>query len=915
MRLLVTSDWQCHAGNLDRCHATLHRLIEVALDVKATHILHLGDVKDALNPVDQKVTNFLVHASQVIALNKKVPFLVLLGNHDRTTLSDESDHCFPAMEAAGARCFDRPSLVDLGQGVGIYLVPWFRDRQELLKAFASRPKTVNETLILGFHADVNAARYSLVSGRQAEGGLTSKDIHRRDYALCLSGHVHMPQDVNGVTYVGSPFSQDWGEVNQEKRFLLVTCNGPGPLVMESIPTGLPGLWDPKLPGFPKDRTWQAEDQIRIRTHADIKDLQGVKEKAERQYPGAKIQVTQVVEAEAVNDPRLDPSASDDDLIDRYLRANPVTEPGRTKAYLRYHLPHGGMFGLPRLVFQRAVAKNMLCFKHCELDMHRPGVTLVTGVNQDWGDRSNGSGKTSLMATPLIAMDGESPKGQRHDSWRRCGAKGPSLAEQYLELADGSKLHVRRSRKPPGLQVFRDGKDITQASVQATQTWLERTTGLTWDVMVNALYIGQREVGTLLTGTDKQRKELLSQFLGLERFQKVEEAIRRDLNGWKQFAATVEAEASVTADAVDRQKKYIAEQVVAHVKPDLKAQKQAEKRVAALEAEIQTLDAKLAEQRKQRDRHIHRAGIWAQRVARYDERFRRARTQLQKLKALSGVCPVCRGPIREGDKRRHAHEIRQEMLTASARLDRCHVKEERYRSLARRAEKVSYREQALLNGLRLEREEQLEKVFDIQQQVEKEKALQTALQAQERELVQLQHRYQIQTRCLEAIDVEMQFLASCLGVVHRDGLPSFLCAAVAPKLNALAAEYAEAFGEGEIQVRFEVQGGDLDVQIRNAHGGKDVSDQSHGELRLAGLIASFALREALAPYNVLMLDEPGDGLDAKNARTFAAALQTVAERFGTLLVTTHNPNILAPLEPDHHLEVVKSQGVATVKVLR
>ena len=84
------------------------------------------------------------------------------------------------------------------------------------------------------------------------------------------------------------------------------------------------------------------------------------------------------------------------------------------------------------------------------------------------------------------------------------------------------------------------------------------------------------------------------------------------------------------------------------------------------------------------------------------------------------------------------------------------------------------------------------------------------------------------------------------------------------------------------------------------------------MRIIGLIAAFALRDVLVPYNLLILDEPGEGLDAVNAKAFADGLSEAAERFGSLFVITHNPHILSALEPTRRLHVIKENQVSRLE---
>ncbi len=163
-------------------------------------------------------------------------------------------------------------------------------------------------------------------------------------------------------------------------------------------------------------------------------------------------------------------------------------------------------------------------------------------------------------------------------------------------------------------------------------------------------------------------------------------------------------------------------------------------------------------------------------------------------------------------------------------------------------------------------------------------------------------------------VERRFLEICVAATGRDGLPAYLCRVAAPQLNAAAARYSEVFSGGEIGVRFEISGGDVEVQIQNLHGGRSFKDQSEGESRVAGLIAAFAFRDLMPEFNILILDEPGQGLDSVNAENFARGLNQVVDRFRHIMVITHSPYILSGLEPDRVWEVTKYNSISTVKEL-
>jgi len=155
------------------------------------------------------------------------------------------------------------------------------------------------------------------------------------------------------------------------------------------------------------------------------------------------------------------------------------------------------------------------------------------------------------------------------------------------------------------------------------------------------------------------------------------------------------------------------------------------------------------------------------------------------------------------------------------------------------------------------------------------------------------------------------LEYCVQAFSRKGIPAFLNAQVCPQLNRAAEEYAEVFADKEIQVRFEVKDGEFEVEILNAHGGKTITDQSAGEKKMAAIIASFALRSIATPSNLLVLDEPGDGLDATNAKAFAVGLKKLKDRLGTVLLTTHNPYIVSELSGEETIIIEKKGGLSRV----
>jgi DNA repair exonuclease SbcCD nuclease subunit len=244
MKLFFTGDWQCSVSNLDRCELYLQhleKLVTEASKSESVFVVHLGDIKETLNPVDQRVTNFIVDAVKRL---KKV--LYVRGNHDYITTQDGVASCAPVIRSAGAATVADTEWVMVPlrlvpwhgrpQYCLIYMVPYFRDpekqREEYMKAAGHSLLNKKEyrdptcdaigkdnITILAFHNTVTGCRQNLYTCGE---GFTLDEMGAGTYDYCVGGHIHHPQLIKpNIYYVGSPFAMDWSEVNSKHRTLVL----------------------------------------------------------------------------------------------------------------------------------------------------------------------------------------------------------------------------------------------------------------------------------------------------------------------------------------------------------------------------------------------------------------------------------------------------------------------------------------------------------------------------------------------------------------------------------------------------------------------------------------------------------------------------------------------------------------------
>lgn len=156
-------------------------------------------------------------------------FYVIDGNHDLSGKGTDSVSALRSLETIGNVQWisyqskgERVKHIDNGK---IAFIPYFPGMEKTVKT--------TKADILISHFGLNEAMLS--SGISVPSSIKASDL--KNYKLVVLGHYHLPQGMiyKGTTiyYVGSSIQLDWGEKNEEKRFLIVDTNT---LNVETVPT-------------------------------------------------------------------------------------------------------------------------------------------------------------------------------------------------------------------------------------------------------------------------------------------------------------------------------------------------------------------------------------------------------------------------------------------------------------------------------------------------------------------------------------------------------------------------------------------------------------------------------------------------------------------------------------------------------
>lgn len=929
--ILFTSDWQTHhsnLGNVEAAVAQIERIASKTANLEA--IIHCGDVKHTLNPIDGRALNALVGYFE--RLRALAPVFVNLGNHDKLGMGDDSSNFFPLLRQTGVACFDRADGLRIGD-FRVFFLPYRNNPEDLsedaeMLAREQKPKKADSLLV--FHAAIRKARATVSHAYDGDDSTTLTALRSELYGYVVGGHFHHQQKLaDNACYVGSPFCCDWGEANQEKGFIAVRWKG-NRIVAEPIPSEIPGWYDPGLPEFHQPKQWAGTSvRIKVAVEKDVENVAEVlareKARAETLYPGAKLTIVPEDVSPEVGDIVVRKSASDEEVIREYIGASlPKAlqgEEDRLASFLTYKLgevaaPARSMAGFEIVALR---GENVLSFERVDVNYTRPGITVISGVNHDWEERSNGSGKTSYLQLLPIALCGRSIKGQTADRWMRRGIskKEKSWLELDVRLADKRLLTIHRGRQPKRTLLTIDGADHSSGmgDREINQT-ISALTGITFEILVNSMYVDQRELNRLLVGTDVDRKGILAQFLNLERFTKAQALIKEQqkrnaaditehestlrvkqgsLEEKKDFLVTLrnrrKADANALREQLERDRVKLEEAGA--------ALKEAEARERELRAKVQRLNDE--------ERELGRA------VSAAAGKVNAIQDQIAKVRKLasSGTCPVCKQEIDKRTMNRHVAELETESVRAEKEEDaaktpyRAKGEElEKMRRLYDRANQAALDYRSAKGRIQAAVDTAEAKLRSLKKDVDE-----TALEDQIRTVATAIRGLE---GSLEILRRDAEFLAYAVRCFSKDGVPAFIAARLCPRLNRSAAYYSRLFADSEIEVQFSLVGEDIDIAILNRHGGESLEDQSGGETRIASLIVSFSLRDVLSQSNLLVADEPGEGLDERNARQLAAGLRELAGRFRTILVTTHNPHVLSELSDQAQLIVEKTGGVSRVR---
>jgi DNA repair exonuclease SbcCD nuclease subunit len=928
MKLLVTSDWQTDFANLDNCEICLDHLLRMIKKHEPDATVINGDLKDPYNPIDTRIAKFWVRAVRLIT--KYCPVLINKGNHDRISQSSDSKDWLDILRAAGAKTASNPRAIKAGDGVCFFL-PFTKDKEEekmwaeqLRQSWMLYPE--GTPTVLFFHTELLGA--SLGNGERLAEGNKPESLHMDRYDLCLGGHLHEFQVVRDwVYYTGSPFCQDWGEVNQKKGFTLVNLiRGYEPdvkFITGKVPRWYDADWLEKNEHEPEDGAY-VRAKVTVTSKKIMDTLKAEELRFIKKY-GTKIHLYVKPELKQSDEKIiLLEGKTDKEKIEQYV-AHTIAGDSRWSAergvgYLTGRLVGSGQIS-PKceIRFIKTTGNNVLSFQSVTIPYIKQGLVLLKGKNIDWPKRSNGAGKSNVLSLLPVALFGKTLKEQENDDWSNDHIDEPSLIKTKLRV-DGKVIEVERTR-PHSLRFIIDGTDqssgLTGKRKKETQGMIEDAIGYDMDMLLNAVYIDQTVVNSFVFGKQSLRMAIVNKILRLERFDVAKELVLQDIRINEKESYTEEskyimldAHLGVVQDQIEEllgQKEVEWEKKLKDITKEVRRLVDHKAALAgsesALEEAQQNADDLQAEYERLRSKKAELSVTAVQLEARW--------VKVNKL-ISEGRCSNCGQEVEKSAERERTvlgNKLQGVVKELAAMEKEVSVAKE---LMEKRQKEIKRHKDNMLEveyDLRVARKEQEQIQKAAEQEQERNKKVLDKIKTYKEDLIKTKKELKATKVRIIELSVARELQEYAKRAFSRSGMPMYLSQQMCPVLNKAAEEYSEIFTEGKIKLQFYVQDGEFVVSTVNVSGSATSKGQSVGEAAMAGIICAFSLREVMPKTNLLIMDEPGAGLDPEGSKQFAKGLIRLKDRFETIIVTTHSPGIEAVLSGEKIWTVEKTDRIS------
>jgi len=198
------TDWGYSSWLIEQLRI-VDQILDFAKEYNIQYVIHNGDLFEEKNRIPQDLYNTVW--MQFKNYSKDFKIILNTGNHDRilkreySSLQPFSDIC---------TVVDKPTdyIID---DIFMRIIPY-----GMLDGNLGLPKEKYKSYLLFTHEDIAGLKHGSMD-------YTSSSPYKHqifgDWTYVFNGHIHKPQELVNIINIGSPMIQDWGEKDEQKRFI------------------------------------------------------------------------------------------------------------------------------------------------------------------------------------------------------------------------------------------------------------------------------------------------------------------------------------------------------------------------------------------------------------------------------------------------------------------------------------------------------------------------------------------------------------------------------------------------------------------------------------------------------------------------------------------------------------------------
>jgi len=545
-----------------------------------------------------------------------------------------------------------------------------------------------------------------------------------------------------------------------------------------------------------------------------------------------------------------------------------------------------------MLVRKIKLNNFMAHSSTDLALPDRGVVVVTGAN--------GSGKSSLAEAIAVAGWGKSLRGSS------CWVSGATcLAEIAIEVA-GKEISISREASPKGrIRLTYAPQDAKYATTSKAQAALQSYIG-DFDTWRRCSIFSSQDASHFTLSTDAERKRLLENLLGLDRFDVALDKCRKDKKGLIAIQLKCERKQLENATRISSAKN-LASNVKSKLeglqaKPVIKPVAASHRPLAEIEREQKTLQEGL--------RGIQNDGYALRdKVAALKSNIAHAQ---QRLRAVSvDSCPTCGQGIAES----YAQKIRDtENATIKKNMKALALTQKTHKKTHASIEGM----QDKLHGLSDELTDARLAIQAVRLEQEKENTIRDHLVSQldgaREDVTSLEVARKKIARELDAVSFDLAILENVESVLGTKGVRAHILSSALGALELTSNKWLAEISNGEYSLRVtpyseKKTGGHREaiaIHVDGIAGGNGYRGASGGQRRridVALLLGLAELAQASSQYNggTIFFDEVFDSLDASGVAAVSKVIAQLGQRMPVIIIS-HSASLVDTLQADLHYHI-------------